>query len=549
MHVSIAFKHHARTAMLLCAGLFFQSAVLGRSPTAQFDQWELTYPEPSGSWFYAAAWGEPGCVAVGMHGDISFSADGVSWRQVRSPLQHAPATKDCTLFDVCYGNGIYVAVGGLYNKAYAVRSADGVHWETIDPGVSTYLRGVCHGGGRFVAVVGSEVVESIDGRIWTKPPPSPGIWRIVHGDGRWVGISKSGEYHWTDDLATWTTVQGDARSFSQRNICHGAGRFVSVGSWGLPGSSSIIQWSETGTNWHFATIEGSPPGDLLGCTFANDRFVVSGSDYQTGYHPRSTLVSTNGASWSAQRTVTPSQVHVPNGYFLDVAGADGRPFVAVGNHGVIWSSTNATDWTVVDPRPREYLNDIEYANGSYVAVGGKEGYIGYPPGTCSIFSSTNGIDWRSYVPYRPDTLWDVTYGKGCWVATGDDGGIFTSTDAIHWADRSWPDTLNDLEHVVYGNGRFIAFSAYRDRIYHSEDTILWAISDGAPVANVRCAGFFNDQFMACGENGLILFSTNGLDWIDHSISEDIDIIALAYGKGRYVLSGWDHFCYVPKCWV
>ena len=520
--------------------------------SVHFSEWEITHPKPNGAWFYAAAWGDPGCVAVGMNGEIAFSEDGSSWENVLSPFHQSEVTKNATLFDVCYGNGAYVAVGGLYNKGYIAHSTDGMNWQIGATSSPAYLRGVAYGDGRFLAVVDTTVITSTNGLSWIPLPDSPGMRKITFGEGRWVGISGKGEYHYSSDLSSWNTVSGDTHlRFIQRNICYGAGRFLSVGGWGYDGSASVIQWSEDGTSWSFSSSDDGDTmwGVQLGCTYANGTFVIAGADKQPGYHPRATYTSTNAISWSREQYVSPANVHAPNGYLTDVAGYENEPFIAVSSKGDIWKSTDGINWTVIDPTPREYLNTLEYANGCYVAVGGRTDYVGGPSGAAAIFSSTNGVLWQAYIPNRMDTLSDVTYGEGIWVATGDDGGIFTSQDAVHWTDRSWPNTANDLDVTAYGAGRFIAFSANRDRIYHSEDSVNWEITDGPPVAGVNCAAFINNDFVACGENGLILLSTNGLDWTDRSIDTDDDFCAVCYGKGRFVLAGYDSVAVSTNCYA
>jgi hypothetical protein len=527
---------------LICLSLLIPSLASSSQPSVRFSEWEITHPNPSGAWFYAAAWGDLGCVAVGMNAEIAFSGDGSSWKNILSPFHQSEETKNVTLFDVCYGNGTYVAVGGLYNRGYTARSTDGVNWQIAETSSPAYLRGVCYGDGKFVAVVDTTVLTSQDGLSWQALSESPGMRKVTYGEGRWVGISGDGKYHYSDDLVSWTTVWGDFLGFIQENICYGAGRFLSVGGWGYDGRASVIQWSGDGTSWNFATSDDGESiwGVQKGCAYANGTFVIAGANRQSGYNSRSTYTSDNASSWSREQSVSPANVHAPNGYLTDVAGYDGKPFIAVSSIGEVWRGSDGIDWTVIDSKPREYLKSLAYADGHYVAVGGRTDYIGGPLGAAAIFSSVDGVDWQAFIPDRIDTLSDITYGEGIWVATGDDGGIFTSEDVINWTDRSWPDTFNDLDIVVYGAGRFIAFSKNRDRIYHSEDSIVWQVTDGPPVADVNFAMFIKGEFVACGDNGLFLTSANGFDWIDLSIETNEDLYALSYGKGNYVLSGYEH---------
>jgi hypothetical protein len=503
----------------------------------RWSDWKVVHPLPNGENLVAVTWGSPGCVVLGLEGEIVFSPDGITWQPVLSPLKKSKETGGW-MFDVCYGNGTFVAVGG-----HVYSSGDGLNWEVVNPDYPDYLRGVDYGNGQFVAVGETGILTSTDGLSWVALDGAPGLWKIAYGNGRWVGITGRGDFYVTDDLVSWTFVDETPllpyNAPAQRDICYGNGRFLSVGGVGGEGRASIVQWSEDGITWSRASaLDGEQMwGVVQGCTYANGIYVMVGSFLQYDYSPLLSYTSLDADIWNRDRTFAPSGFHAPNTYLRDVAGEDGRPFVAVTYFGEIWTSANGIDWTLVEPEPRDYLNDILHKDGRYVAVGGRPHYIGGWPGSAIILSSVNGIDWEATVPDRDVPLNSVAFGNGLWVAAGDDGGIFTSEDALLWTDRSISTTSNDLEIVVYGAGRFVAFPRTLNRIYTSVDGISWQVLDGPPVALVTCAGFFDNTFIACGDDGLILVSTDGLIWEDRSLSTSLDIRSVSFGKGRYVLAG------------
>lgn len=154
-----------------------------------------------------------------------------------------------------------------------------------------------------------------------------------------------------------------------------------------------------------------------------------------------------------------------------------------------------------------------------------------------VLTSTNGYDWQASLTNLEDQLSAVAYGNGLWVVTGDNGGIFTSSDALNWTNNSLPPTSHDLRNLVYGNGHFIAFADSRDLIYYSTNGVDWETNEAPMASQVASAGFVNGRFMAVGNNGAILFSDDGLDWSVMNTSTNILLNALAFGKGRYVVGG------------
>jgi hypothetical protein len=91
---------------------------------------------------------------------------------------------------------------------------------------------------------------------------------------------------------------------------------------------------------------------------------------------------------------------------------------------------------------------VVYGDGRYVAVG-ESGVI---------LSSTNGTVWTSAATnynYTGTDLYAVAYGNGLFVALGEDGWTAVSRDGTTWAWSSSA-TVNSLHGVAYNNGAFVA---------------------------------------------------------------------------------------------
>lgn len=163
-----------------------------------------------------------------------------------------------------------------------------------------------------------------------------------------------------------------------------------------------------------------------------------------------------------------------------------------------------------------------------------------PTGTGILVTSPDGKQWNAADPDTPDCPRSFAYGNGCWLVTGDNGLILRSTDGITWEDHSIIGTTNDLHLVTFHAGRFIAFSIYRDRIYHSQDGIAWEILDGPPVADIKAVAIFEGKLIGAGGNGTVFSSPDGLVWGKMSLPEKVYFTDVCVGKGRVILAGQDH---------
>jgi len=93
-----------------------------------------------------------------------------------------------SLFDVTYGNGLFVAVG---SGGIILTSPDGVSWTLRNSGTSRDINGVAYAKGLFVAVgERGTIVTSPDGVTWTAGalPTSRGFWGVAYGNGLFVAV-------------------------------------------------------------------------------------------------------------------------------------------------------------------------------------------------------------------------------------------------------------------------------------------------------------------------------------------------------------------------
>jgi hypothetical protein len=99
----------------------------------------------------------------------------------------------------------------------------------------------------------------------------------------------------------------------------------------------------------------------------------------------------------------------------------GSQFVAVGSGGAILTSSDGTTWTTRPGKSTENLNGAAFGNGVFVAVGWH----------LTIETSTDGVTWSSV--YSGAGVWqDVAFTGTEFVAVNRVGGVIVSKDAATW---------------------------------------------------------------------------------------------------------------------
>lgn len=482
---------------------------------------ELTYPRPTAEHLLHVISSPHGFVAIGFGNQILFSPDGLNW-EVSYANAHPWVVN--ALF---HYKGTYIAAG---NNGIAFRSEDGRNWENIPNLPNAFFTSGIGAQDKFVLVGGTEtngtLLVSTDGREWVEVPTNVELREITYGNVLWVGVN--GIPYYSLDLTNWVAGMDDFRLPYVRSVTYGNNRFVAVGAWdpdnGNASSASVILYSDTGTNWNFASRDGFDSfGEIQDVTFANGQFIAT--------RDSRIFRSTNGIDWTV---VQSGAAHSLRG----VAGSPDGTFLAVGALGEIIRSTNTTNWQRINTAPRDWILGIEFIGGRFVAVAGTPTYIGGPPGSSAVFSSTDGGSWHASLTNGSDQLTGATYGNGLWVVTGDEGQIFTSTNTLTWENHSLPPTSGDLRSVRFGNDRFVAFSLFRDLIYHSTDGVVWTNREVSGLSSNGVTAFLNGTFVALGNHaGEIMTSLDGLEWNTRSTATNVFQNAITYGGGKYVVGG------------
>lgn len=178
-----------------------------------------------------------------------------------------------------------------------------------------------------------------------------------------------------------------------------------------------------------------------------------------------------------------------------------------------------------------------------------------PLAVFSVGTTVSALDafdvWhpRNAIP-TVNRLNNVAYGAGRFISVGDQGTVLISSNGLDWS-VSPPFVTNDLNTVVYVENRFFV-GGDRGLILWSEDGTSWhnasvpVIHDVTAIGfgrqNVNSNGIYVAAFYRSGGSFGLLNSLDGENWTTNAthnpgIASYSCFTRVSYGNGRFVMSG------------
>jgi len=135
----------------------------------------------------------------------------------------------------------------------------------------------------------------------------------------------------------------------------------------------------------------------------------------------------------------------------------------------------------------------------------------------------------------------ITYGNNLFVTSAYQGHNYaTSSDGITWVARTPPVTTHTWRNITFGAGRFVV-CGHSTILLSSTDGINWT-QHTVPDANWQVVGYYNNLFIVLPIRGTtFLTSTDGTNWTsrtDAALGTEIDWTQLSYGAGRWLAVAW-----------
>jgi len=279
-------------------------------------------------------------------------------------------------------------------------------------------------------------------------------------------------------------------------------------------------------------------GYVFELSFGNGLFAILG-DTNYPFVPSRLVLSTSadGRDWTTVRIDSTNQLsHLAqgNGKF---AALTINPYM----QGIIEASSDGVTWSFHTVPTSNVLYGIDFCHDRFVAVGS----LG------TILTSQDGATWLALNTNTPVNLRSLARGNGRYVAVGNEGVIYTSAEGSNWARMTLPTTSN-LRSIAFGAGKFVAVGPCEGPPFSGSNAIFTS-TDGLAWTRLRTEQAFTNTtfvpldlygiaygagtFVAVGENGNIIASTNGVNWIATYAGTSHRLNAVTYGGGQFVAVG------------
>lgn len=457
-----------------------------------------------------------GWVITGPQGKILRSRPGVSWS---SPLISISSSQQA----VVRTSSRYISFG---DSGSAYESMDGGEWTSRFGGDSrTSWRAAVARGDLAVAVGsnGDTFLASPTGG----EPGNIGLDITMNGVAAspdlFVTVGRVGRIYSSTDGIRWTDRSGVTAQFLEGIAWHD-GKFIGVGEGGTQVSSN------DGINWQASNIQEG--ADLRSIVHTSHGWISTG---------RRGLIfqSPDGIAWIQRNSGTTvdirSVAETPDG--LIALCARGISLLSV--DGVTWSQQPAVNDAQLD------FSSGTYHEGMLVAVSGKS--LDPGDGSGAKHGSIQTSVFRHHLEFvsdpRPD-LNTVVVRPGGLIAAGSFGTIWFSQDGDRWTKQqritNWQFndgiTVGNLT-VLAGSGGLIATTNGTD--WHFCSITKTSSRNGGLISLAHGDG----NWTCVGENGVILYSTDGLKWREplsylNAVSDSNDITCVVYGGlGKFVATG------------
>lgn len=288
-------------------------------------------------------------VAVGYGGRRITSRDGVSWENDQRWSEEAKDNDD-VLFNVAFGAGRFIAVGGGAQTGHLLATQDGHEWHSVQD-VKGRVATIAFGHGLFVAGHDAELMSSTTGDKFASGQrldwkgsvharrsacgdTEAGFRFVIIGDvDLWVDRKRVSWRGVTSDGTRWEHTSLDAPA--ARDVAYGAGHFVVVGPNGL------IESSHDGQTWQ--RFDSDPVENFSRIVWTGRRFLITGG--------QAAWSSPDGLTWTREARAIPCSVAWAREGFLGIGLSWG---------GNMHASRNLEDWKKVAIPPGPSLNAVAF---------------------------------------------------------------------------------------------------------------------------------------------------------------------------------------------
>jgi hypothetical protein len=292
-------------------------------------------------------------------------------------------------------NGIWVIVGDT--GTIAVQPGAFLSWSVLSYGTQFSIEDMVFDGTKFVAAAAdyannatTTVMYSADGSTWTNLDLTPWgyfPWSMAYGNSNYVMVCIDGSILASTNATNWS-VADPVLTTRLSGVTYYGNSFYAAGY------NGVILTSSNGFSWQL--VPTGLTDSFYSVATDGQNLVAVGGEY---YGPSMIASGTTNGGWTVHYFDTPIRMRSVT-YGLGM-------FVAVGEDGEIFTSTNTIDWVLRSSGVTTPLYRIFWSHGMFVAVG----YF-------ATVTSYDGINWTVRRNGRDGWYTCGAFGKGTLVVAG-----------------------------------------------------------------------------------------------------------------------------------
>jgi photosystem II stability/assembly factor-like uncharacterized protein len=213
--------------------------------------------------------------------------------------------------------------------------------------------------------------------------------------------------------------------------------------------------------------------------------------------------------------------------------------VAVGNNGLIKTSSDGVNWIIVNSKTKSHLNKVRYINGKFFAVGNR--------GT--IISSQDGRNWSNIVSGVNANLKDIMYYNNKYYVVGDSTTILISDNGINWT-KHVSEMLTNRDFVALETFKGELYLAAKDKLYSSNNGDDWTeIRKASEIRAIKANGDKLVLYYLDPDDSVVLTpgqyysvygycasTSDGKEWVKTQFDQDTSR-SLVWNGNQFVLYG------------
>lgn len=216
---------------------------------------------------------------------------------------------------------------------------------------------------------------------------------------------------------------------------------------------------------------------------------------------------------------------------VDFTGVDygNKSFVAVGKAGqIMYMPENTTQWQSASSFQLNNYNSVKFLGTKFVAVGDN--------GMVSL--SSDGVNWDNSnslnVSYK---LQDAAGNDSNIIAVGGNGLIYN----ISFKARVTSPSVDNLNSIVYANDIYVVVGNNGTIIYSTDGGVLWNKATSGVYSNLTTVKFLGGKFYTVGDSGVLLVSGDGIHWTQQVVNSGLKLVDIGYDQQNknYILIGND----------